>query len=397
MSRDAHSRLRPGAADLRDREAAEAKFWDVVAAGEPVRSGEIPPDLAEIAEHLFRLDDAPLPDVAFGSRLERELLGYTPPTHLIPVASGARAGTPASGETHAGAGWVRVAPRRAVMNLAATAALVAIIAASIVVTLRADSVEVRDSTTDARVIQQSIGEERLLVDARFDRFPEGILSAVVDRWVLQPGAELVVGSQESGGVGPSAYLIEAGTLSVQPDGPIVVTPAGARSPTEAAAASKLELNAGDRGYSPSGVSALWRNDGDTPVRILEARIRKGDVAVLGDGVLHYTVISESPIARPEFPIVMSVYQVTLKPGADLVASTVPGLEMLKVEQGRLVAVDIDGVGSSSAPVNLGQATRLLESFPPGRVFRSGNGEPVSLLLVTISGDSPLAATPRMEG
>jgi hypothetical protein len=43
------------------------------------------------------------------------------------------------------------------------------------------------------------------------------------------------------------------------------------------------------------------------------------------------------------------------------------------------------------PVELGQATLFLGSFPPGRVFRSGNDEPVRLLLVTIADANPLRA------
>ena len=39
---------------------------------------------------------------------------------------------------------------------------------------------------------------------------------------------------------------------------------------------------------------------------------------------------------------MSVLRVTLQPGAELGASDVPGLEMSKVEAGRLAAIDVDG-------------------------------------------------------
>jgi hypothetical protein len=63
--------------------------------------------------------------------------------------------------------------------------------------------------------------------------------------------------------------------------------------------------------------------------------------------------------------------------------------MLKVESGRLVAIDVDGYGNPLPPAELGQATRFLGSFPPGRIFRSGNDEPVRLLLVTIADANPL--------
>lgn len=83
------------------------------------------------------------------------------------------------------------------------------------------------------------------------------------------------------------------------------------------------------------------------------------------------------------------YQITLLPEGRLRVDSVPGLEMLKVESGRLVAVDVDSDGNPSPPVSLGQGTRPLGSFPPGRVFRSANDQPVKLILVTFANTNPL--------
>ena len=138
---------------------------------------------------------------------------------------------------------------------------------------------------------------------------------------------------------------------------------------------------------------MWRNEGTLPVRIMEANFSPRDFDPRPDDVLHYQVISEWPFATPDHAIVMTVIEVTLHPEGSLTADTVPGLAMLKVESGRLVAVDVDGEGNPLPPVELGQATRFLNSFPPGRVFRSGNDEPVSLLLVTIT-DANVLGTGR---
>ena len=156
-------------------------------------------------------------------------------------------------------------------------------------------------------------------------------------------------------------------------------------------ASQTELHAGDRGFGSLGITLQWRITGTIPVRILEATVKRGGVSAFGDGILNYSVISESSFAKPGYPIAITVRQITLQPGAELAASAVPGLEMLKVESGRLVAVDIDGDDVPLPPMLVGDATRVLSSFPPGRVFRSGTDRPVSLLLVTIRDAHPLGA------
>jgi hypothetical protein len=264
--------------------------------------------------------------------------------------------------------------------------------ASVVVTLRVGPLASRERVDAPLVLAPGITGETLLLHARFESFPDGILAAEVDRWVLQPGAEVLMGSQESGSEGPSAYLIESGTLTLRPDAPIAVTRSGSTVPATIEAGVQTELDAGDRSFTPFGITVHWRNSGNMPVRILEAKVKRGDVPAGGDGILNYGVITESPFAKPGYPIAMSVLRVTLQPGAELGASDVPGLEMLKVEAGRLAAIDVDGEGAPLPPTLVGDATRVLRSFPPGRVFRNSTDQPVSLLLVTIRDAHPLGAS-----
>jgi len=167
--------------------------------------------------------------------------------------------------------------------------------------------------------------------------------------------------------------------------------AGSTVPATVDAGSQTDLHPGDRGFTPLGITVQWWNSGTVPVRILEAKVKRGDVPAAGDGILDYSVISESPFAKPGYPIAMTVLQVRLQPGAELAASAVPGLEMLKVEAGRLVAIDVDSEATRLPPKLVGDATRVLRSFPPGRVFRNSTDHPVSLLLVTIRDAHPLRA------
>jgi hypothetical protein len=370
---------------------AEERYWDAVVLGEFLPADAIDPDLATTIRLIHALDDASLPDAAFAARLERELLRSDSPALSPSAAAVSPAENPVPDVASAPAGWPSVTRRRTVMNLAGMAALLAIVVTSIFVTLRAGPLASRDRIDPSLTLGPGITDERLLLQARFDNFPDGTLSASVDRWVLQPGAEVLMGSRETSSEGPSAYLIESGTLTVHPDSPITVIRAGSTAPTPVETASQTNLHAGDRGFAPFGVTSLWRNTSTVPVRIVEAKVERGDVSVSGDGVLNYTVIGESPFAKPDHPIAMTVFEVTLQPGADLSASTIPGLEMLKVEAGRLVAVDVDGDGNPTPPTLVGDATRVLRSIAPGRVFRSGNDQPVSLLLVTITDAHPLGA------
>lgn len=389
MSPDPWLRLVPGG---RGKYDAEVQYWDAIVLGELRPINSVDPDLAATIRRVHAIDDTPLPDAAFAARLESELLRSATQTRADSAAPGVAAGRMSLQTTTARARWSNLT-RRGVVNAAAMAALLAIMLVSTVVTLRVGPLAVRDREPAPLVLGPGITGETLLLQASFDTFPADPLSAEIERWVLQPGVETPMGTYESSGEGPSAYLVEAGTLTVLSDGPLAVTRAGTATPVTEREPVEIELQTGDRGFAPSGVTSLWRNDGAIPVRVLEAKFIRGDrFSPAAAGVLSYTVVNESPMARPDHPIVMTVFQITLQPGADLTADAIPGLEMLKVEGGRLVAVDVDEAGRSLPPVVLGQATRALLSFPPGRVFRSGNDQPVTILLVTFADRNPLRSS-----
>ena len=369
---------------------AADRYWDAVVLREPLPPAVIDASMAETIYHLQTLEDAPLPDAAFAARLESELLRQQAPVR--PVHVGLDPGSPTAGRhtTFTPTGWSDLT-RRMAINVMATAALLAIIITSMAVALWAGPLGLRDRDRPPLVLAPGITDEKLLLQARFDTMPDGALSATVSRWVLQPGAEIAMGRQETSGEAPAAYLVETGALSVRPDVSIPVTRADATVPTPVPEGAWTTLLPGDRMFAQSGVTSLWRNDGSYPVRLLEATFASRDYRrqPAGSGVLNYSVISDWPNATPDHPVVMSVIEVMLHPEGALPAETVPGLALLKVESGRLVAIDVDGVGNPLPPVELGQATRYLGSFPPGRVFRSGNDEPVKLLLVTIKDANPL--------
>lgn len=367
---------------------AADRYWDAVMRAAPRPDEILDPSLAATIDQLPDLDDAPLPDAAFAARLEAELFQSAPAVRRLQIQRRAGVQAVRSDEAVTVSSWPAMT-RRIAMRLAATAALLAIVAVSILTALWAGTVRVPDRDALPLVLAPGITDEKLLLQARFDTIPDGVLSAAIRRWALQPGAEVAMGRPDTNGVAAAAYRVETGALSVRPDGAMTVTRADATTPTTVPEANWTTLLPGDRMFIRSGVTSLWRNEGSHPVRLLEATFASRDVQPQPSGVLAYPVISDGPLAKPDQPVVMTVFEITLHPEGELLATSVPGLAMLKVESGRLVAIDVDGYGNPLPPAELGQATRFLGSFPPGRIFRSGNDEPVSLLLVTIADANPL--------
>ncbi len=116
-------------------------------------------------------------------------------------------------------------------------------------------------------------------------------------------------------------------------------------------------------FIPPGVISQWQNHEAYPVRVLEATFASRDVQPQPAGVLHYPVISDGPMSKPNGPVVMTVIGLTLHPEGALLATSVPDLAMLKVESGRLVAVDVDGYGNPLAPVAARPSDPLPEFVP----------------------------------
>jgi hypothetical protein len=364
------------------------RYWDTVARDEPVRNDLINPALAATFHHLHDVDDAPLPDAAFAARLERDLLhtqrrpiDVTPglDRDAVVKASPLRRDVPLRR---------RAFSRRVVMQLAAAAALLAMILTSTLIALWAAISQVPERNVARLVLAPGVTDENLLLQARFDDVPDGVLHAAVRRWVLQPGAGVTVGQLEASESG-AAYLVESGSVTISPDSAIPLTRAGAVTPTMAPEARSTTLHPGDRMFLLPGVNAQWQNDGEHPVRLLEATFASRDVQAQPAGILLYPVISDGSTSHLKGPIVMTVMEFTLRPEGVLPAASIPGLVMLKVESGRLMAVDVDPAGTPRPAGELGQATQFLGSFPPGRRFRSSNDEPVRLLVVTIGEASPL--------
>jgi hypothetical protein len=103
------------------------------------------------------------------------------------------------------------------------------------------------------------------------------------------------------------------------------------------------------------------------------------------------LLGEYGMTPPTPPVTVTVRRMTLTGEETLAVDAVPGLEMLRVETGQLVAVDPAPPGTIAAPYAFEKGTAAQSNFRPGRVFRSADGAPATLLLMTIT--PAAAATP----
>jgi hypothetical protein len=146
------------------------------------------------------------------------------------------------------------------------------------------------------------------------------------------------------------------------------------------------LNQGDRGFAPSGVVMQWRNSGTVSVSMIAAGITTSGTGwgSIPADIAYDEVVAEYRFQAPTLPLAMSVHRLTLQPGETMGVDAVPGLEMLWVESGNLVALDRAGAETPAAPFAFDKGTREGGNLRSGRVFQSGDGEAVTLLVMTLT-------------
>jgi hypothetical protein len=233
----------------------------------------------------------------------------------------------------------------------------------------------------------AVATDTVLMRAMVDTVPAEAGWASIDRTILPPGAGWAFDAND--GEGPLLYRVESGQLTIRAEGPIAVTRGGASQAHPFAPGTDVVLDPGDQGFTPSGVASRWRNDGDNPAVILDARIMTLRESPPPAGISRYSLVYHSSFTPPSSPFVFTVHQVTLPPGAALRVDAVPGLRLLAIESGYLEARDPrrpDGF----RVVNGAGADR---EFPPGRVFQAAGEDPVTLLLMTTTDSNPLQTPP----
>jgi hypothetical protein len=226
----------------------------------------------------------------------------------------------------------------------------------------------------------------VVLQATIDRLPPLASWAGIERVTLDPGVSLSRGRDQDNGDGPLAYMVESGELTIQANGPTTVTRSGTQTPLAVAPGTNVTLRAGDRGFAPSGVASDWRNNGTIPVSVLDAGITttgSGWADTFRSGISVASLVEEAQFSQRHDAITMTVSRLTLQPGKTLAADALPGIEMLWVDSGNMVAVDATSAGTA-APFAFDKGSKLQGSFRPGRVFRSADNSPVTMLVMTIT-------------
>jgi hypothetical protein len=212
--------------------------------------------------------------------------------------------------------------------------------------------------------------------------------AGIVRTTLPPGAEWSVGTRDDTGVGPLLVRVESGSLTVQSDGPLTFSRAGAVSAATAQPKERVVLRPDDRAFAPSGVSTRLRNGGSEPTTFLVAGITADhepfallDQAALIEEHLH------TPLAAP---VAVAARRITLDAGAAVPLAAWPGLRMLGVESGRVEAVTPSATGTPTA-LPIANATTNDPFFTPETVLRNVGDEPATLWALTIQPADPMSA------
>ena len=380
-------------AEERTSDDALSRFWNGLVESGASPPGDMDPEQAETVLRLYAMTRAPLPAEA---RRRVDAAALSVGSKTSPTSGGTPGDQPSRSSQYPAMGrgqWTRV--QFATAFLLALTLLVSYVAFG---GMRLGRQGERGLTLPAPpstspVPASAWDEDRVLAQARIDAIPALASWIGVGRTVLDPGVAFTRGRGDVRGDGPLLLRVESGALTLTADGSMTVTRANETGPREIPPGTDVTLLADDQALTPAGVSTRWRNGGTTPTSILQAGIMTTglDWQATVAGRSYQELLGEYESLPFHAPVEMTLRLVTLSHDASLAVDAVPGLEMLAVASGNLVAIDATAQGTAAAPFAFDKGTATQGNFRPGRVFRSAAGEPVTLLLLTIT--PPDGATP----
>ena len=149
------------------------EYWDAVVRGEPLSIAAVDPTVATIIQRVHDLDDTPLPDAAFAARLERTLLRDDLPAPAPPVTSAPNPQRPSLDIAAVPVSQPTATRQHAMLHLAEMAALLAIVLASVVVTLCVGPLASRERVDAPLVLAPGITAKRACCTRASRAFPMG--------------------------------------------------------------------------------------------------------------------------------------------------------------------------------------------------------------------------------
>ena len=210
---------------------------------------------------------------------------------------------------------------------------------------------------------------------------------------MLPGATWALGEHLQNGEGPQVYRVESGALTIEADSPIAVTRSGEQKPTTVQAETDVILTAGDVGFTPSGITSRWRNDGATPASVLQASITTSEFGTSPHGISIAT--ADRTIGRDPAGAGGHDRSAPRAGGRkNFIPGQVEGLQGLHVEQGLLdVFVGTDAgaalIGVLPAGSSRTVGGRGHHPIPVDWSLHNAGPEPVTLLIVVVNAANPL--------
>ena len=417
----------PSHQSRRQAEEQASQAWDAIARGIAPDSAASDPTLIETMRRLQALGEQPRPDPVFSDRLEDELTrAMTSNLALMPSAR-TLANVPNGRLTLLSPPppLPRLEPSRRRWALAqlATAALVLLSLLGSFVVFRGPLrlmthdeqpavIPAIDASSTVPVVGTPMGErpasgmtDMILLQGTFTEIPRDASWAGLERATLQPGATRALGKHENEGEGPMIYRVESGKLVINADGPITITRAGETTSTTIPPRTDVVLGVDDEGFTPSGVTSLWRNEGSIPAVVLDAAITTFGAGPNSGGLVDshglnlIEFVEQWPITAPATPVTVTAHRLTLAPGDRIVPSQYRGLAGFYVVGGPLRVIDDPGSGSRPQTFDVPDGNGRVfggsgyKSVPTTWTLENAGGDPISLLMLTITSANPLEATP----
>jgi hypothetical protein len=390
-----------------DREPAAEPlnaFWNAVVGGSAPRPGDLEPEFAETILRLHTAASVPGLSATRQAQIWSELVAGWPagsyPQTIPPLPQQSPNGHGGPGADHGisarPARRVWLVPQLATVALVLLALLGSVVAFRVPLPLvglvqHPAIMPAIDATADA-VLPPGVIADTVLLHGTFEAIPPGAAWEGIERTTLAPGAEWPLGKSQNDGEGPWLYRVESGELTITADGPITITRAGAAQSTTIAPGTDVVILAGDQGFTPSGVTSRWRNDGQIPAVVMDAGITTVGSEMRPGGVVHLELVERITDKAPKAPVQVEVRRLILSAKAALSIDSLPGSELAYVESGQVVVVDPASAATTANPLDTTSNTvslptpsapYALQELRPGRVLQVRGSDSATILLMTI--------------
>jgi hypothetical protein len=235
--------------------------------------------------------------------------------------------------------------------------------------------------------------DEVLAQAEITDLPETSIEWTgIIRATIPPGRALLVGSREDVGEGAYLLYVETGDITVETAGPASVSRDGA-APEPVTAGNELVLHRGDWGFTPTGTTSTWRNDGATDATLLQASLSGLGLHPDSPGVTQDNPVKNEQ-GWPDLPVVLTLRRLTVDPGITFRAAGIPDLAMFAVDAGsvELVYEQAEGTPTFRPTYREGMGVPMTEMFARAQLHNPGP-EPLVLLALTLAPAEDGAGTP----